>query len=126
MEHVNLLAAWIGILLGVIAGAIQGMFYHQDEWLGGYTSWRRRMLRLAHISFFGLALINLAYAVTVSLLGRPNTAPWPGRLFLLGAIAMPSICYLSAIRKPLRHLFAIPVTAVLVGAAWFIWEEFLR
>ena len=42
METVNLYAAWAGILLGIVAGAVQGMFFHGENWLGGYTSWPRR------------------------------------------------------------------------------------
>jgi hypothetical protein len=33
----------------------------------------------------------------------------------VGAIAMPTCCFLSAWRKPYRHLFPIPVAAVAVG-----------
>src|SRR4051812_205671 len=49
----NIAAAWIGILCGVLGGAVVGLFFHRDEWLGGYGSWRRRLARLGHISFFG-------------------------------------------------------------------------
>ena len=125
-ENANLLAAWVGILLGFVAGAVQGLFFHDDNWLGGYASWRRRMVRLGHISFFGLALINLTYAVSLRLLDRPGTGPWPSRLFIVGAIAMPLVCYLAAYRKSLRHLFPIPVIALLAGAVVFIYEGFLR
>jgi hypothetical protein len=125
MEHMNLLAAWLGILAGFVAGAVQGLFFHADDWFGGYASWRRRMLRLGHISFFGLAGINLAYAVSVPLLAPAGHGPWPARLFVVGAITMPLVCYLSAYRKPFRHLFPVPVTALLVGAAWFTLEGFV-
>ena len=114
-EHANLLAVWIGILLGFVAGAVQGLFFHSDAWLGGYGSWRRRMVRLGHISFFGLAQINLSYVLSVYLLEPENLGPWPGRLLIVGALAMPLICYLSAWRKPFRHLFPIPVGAL---AGW--------
>jgi hypothetical protein len=126
VQDLNLVAAWVGILLGILAGAFQGLFFHDEAWLGGYGSWRRRMLRLAHISFFGLAGINLAYAVSIHMLARPVASAWPSRLLVLGAILMPTVCYLSAAYKPLRHLFPIPVCAVLAGTAWFIWEGFVR
>jgi hypothetical protein len=54
MEILNFYAAWIGILLGFIAGAVLGLFFHDENWMGGYSSWRRRMSRLGHISFFAL------------------------------------------------------------------------
>lgn len=124
MADANLLAAWIGILLGFLAGAAQGLFFHADDWAGGYASWRRRMLRLGHIAFFGLAFINLAFVVTVPRLPRGAPGPWPGRLFILGAATMPLVCYLSAWRKPLRHLFPVPVLALLAGVILLLWTGF--
>ena len=34
---------------------------------------------------------------------------------IIGAITMPCCCFLSAWKKPLRHLFPVPVLAILVG-----------
>ena len=58
---INLLSAWIGVLAGFVSGALIGLKFHREDWLGGYTSHRRRMLRLGHISFFGLAVINVMF-----------------------------------------------------------------
>lgn len=69
MIELNVWAAWIGIALGLLSGTIQGLFFASEDWLGGYASWPRRMLRLGHISFFGIAFLNLAYASTLHLLG---------------------------------------------------------
>jgi hypothetical protein len=113
-ETTNLYAAWIGILLGCLSGSILGLFFHRDHWLGGYGSWRRRMLRLGHISFFGLGFINLAYALTMKSLGMsgPSSA---SVLLLFGAAAMPAVCFLSAAREGFRRLFFIPVLSLLAA-----------
>ena len=42
---IHLHAAWIGFLLGAVAGAVTGLFFHDEAWLGGYASWRRRMVQ---------------------------------------------------------------------------------
>ena len=111
-------AGWLGMLLGVASGAIIGLFFHREDWMGGYGSYRRRLTRLGHISFFGLSFVNFCFAFTQSVL--PLRAPL-GSLamaaFLLGAISMPTCCFLSAWRKPLRHFFFIPVSGILVGVA---------
>ena len=120
MPDANLHAAWIGILLGSVAGALQGLFFRRDDWLGGYGSWRRRMFRLGHISFFGLAFINLAFALTVRTSGIEEDVAWASRLFILGAITMPLLCYLSAFRDSARHLFFIPVLSVIVGTVMLL------
>ena len=28
-------AIWIGMLLGVVSGAIIGLFFHREDWMGG-------------------------------------------------------------------------------------------
>jgi hypothetical protein len=109
-------AGWLGMLLGVISGAVIGLFFHREDWMGGYASYRRRLTRLGHISFFGLALVNFSFAFTQHVLAL--SAPW-GLVamwaFLVGALSMPACCFLSAWRKPFRHLFFIPVSGVLLG-----------
>ncbi len=112
----TLKAVWIGMLLGVVSGAVIGLFFHREDWMGGYHSYRRRLTRLGHISFFGLAFVNLGFAFTQHALSLTEpyarVALWG---FLVGAATMPLVCFLSAWRKPFRHLFPLPVTGVLTG-----------
>lgn len=101
--------AWIGMLAGVISGAVIGLYFHREDWMGGYQSFRRRLTRLGHISFFGLAFVNLGFAVTHHLIKIGD--PWGGLAgiaFTVGAISMPTCCFLSAWRKPFRRLFSFP------------------
>ena len=39
LDDLNVLAAWIGILLGLLVGVVYGLFFHRADWLGGYASW---------------------------------------------------------------------------------------
>lgn len=112
----NLFVGWIGMLGGVVSGALIGLFFHNDTWMGGYGSYRRRLTRLGHISFFGLGFLNLLFALSADKLNLvPPYLPIASTALVVGAVAMPVCCFLSAWRKPFRHLFPIPVTAVLVG-----------
>lgn len=116
--HHMLTAVWLGMFLGVLSGAVIGLCFHREDWMGGYGSYRRRLTRLGHISFFGLAFVNLAFAFTQHVLPLPE--PWATRAmwgFLAGAATMPTCCFLSAWRKPFRHLFFIPVCGVMLGIA---------
>ncbi len=116
MPTTNLIGGWLGMLAGVLSGAVIGLFFHRDNWMGGYGSYRRRLTRLGHISFFGLGFLNLMFAATSEqlFLGGISfaTASWA---LIVGAITMPLCCFLSAWRKSLRHLFPIPVLAVTTG-----------
>ena len=122
MELLNLTAAWIGILVGFITGAVMGLFFQRQEWLGGYGSWRRRLLRLGHVSFFGLAFINLAFVFTVSRLAPSHFLNWSSWLFVAGAIAMPVVCFLSAFRPVFRFLFFVPVGSLLAGSVLVLFQ----
>ena len=115
-------AAWIGICLGCVAGAIQGLFFHRVDWLGGYNSWPRRMLRLGHISLVAIGLINLAFALTMTVLGITDGIVWPSRLLIAGAVTMPLLCYLSACQDSFRHLFFIPALCIIAATAMTAWR----
>ena len=120
MEIANILFAWAWILAGLVAGALIGMGFHRDNWLGGYASWPRRLMRLGHFAFFGTALLNLAFAFSVRHLAMDSaTLVWPSRLLIAGAAAMSPVCFLAAWRKPLRHLFIVPVVLLVAGVAVF-------
>jgi hypothetical protein len=126
MATINVYAAWIAILLGCVAGAVQGMFFRGEEWLGGYGSWPRRMLRLGHLSFFGIGFINLGFVLSAHALGIGNSARVPSILLLIGLIGMPLVCYLAAIKDTFRHLFFIPVLSVITGVTAFLYQILTR
>jgi hypothetical protein len=115
MLEVNLYFGWIWITAGFVSGAILGLFFYDPAWLGGYDSWRRRMVRLGHIAFIGTGLLNVAFVFTFA--GRASHSPPPiaSCLFVVGATTMPLVCFLSAWRDGFRFLFPVPV-ASLIGA----------
>ena len=115
---IYILAAWIGFACGSLAGALPGLFFQKEDWLGGYTSWPRRLIRLGHISFFGIGFLNLGIGLTGYALELH--APVASGLMLVGAVTMPAVCYASAFRPFFRHLFFIPAGSVFVAVVLFI------
>jgi hypothetical protein len=114
----NIYAGWLGFLAGIISGAVIGMFFHREDWMGGYNSYRRRMVRLGHISFFGLGILNVLFGLTLNSAHFPvQWLPWASWCMLAGAFTMPLCCFLSAWRNPFRHLFFVPVSSLLSGVA---------
>jgi hypothetical protein len=112
----NLFLAWLWILLGFVTGMVLGLFFHREQWLGGYTSFKRRMYRLGHISFFGLGALNLLFWLTLQRISEPGllagTASWA---FMVGAVTMPVCCGIMA-HFPKAHLiFAVPVVSLILG-----------
>jgi len=119
----NLLTAWICIVLGFVSGFAMGLKFDREDWLGGYSSFKRRLFRLAHISFFGLGALNLLFYFTVRQLSfesLPIQIAAAG--FIIGAISMPICCSVMALNARARALFLIPVSSLIVGGVLTIWE----
>lgn len=117
---INLVFGWVWITTGLVSGAVVGMYFYDPDWLGGYSSWRRRMVRLGHISFLGTGLLNLAFAFTVAIQAispPPQLVSW---LFVAGALTMPLVCFLSAWRDNFRYLFLVPVVSLIGGGVLLI------
>ena len=70
---IMLVAGWAGMLAGGLSGAAIGLFFHDERWMGGYSSFRRRLTRLGHISFFGLGFLSSLFALTRHLASLPGT-----------------------------------------------------
>ncbi len=111
----NLSVAWLGVLFGLLSGSTIGLFFHQNEWLEGYSSWPRRMLRLGHISFLGIAIINFAFVFSIPDLELDKLLWIPSICFAIAEVTMPSVCFLSAFWKAGRFLFLVPVISLLIG-----------
>ena len=116
VPRVNLEIAWLWIVLGFVSGMLLGLFFQRDEWLGGYASLKRRLYRLAHISFFGLGAVNLCFFLTVVMAPLQGIGViWAGWALILGALSMPICCILMA-HIPRAHLtFGVPVISLIVG-----------
>jgi hypothetical protein len=118
MTRLNLVVGWASMAAGALSGAGIGLFFHQEAWMGGYASLRRRMIRLGHIAFFGLGFVNVLFALSVAIVPIPaGHARVASAGFLVAVATMSACCFLTAWRRGFRHLFPIPVAGVLVGLA---------
>lgn len=90
--------------------------------MGGYSSLKRRLYRLGHISFFGLAFVNLMFYFTAQRLTRSgrllDIASWG---FIVGAITMPTCCFLMAHYPKLKNLFYVPVISLIIAGLLTFW-----
>lgn len=115
---VNWRFGWWLILSGFLTGAILGLGFHKPEFLGGYGSFRRRLARLGHIAQEALGMINVLFGMSVWPESSMTVMQVACAGFIIGGVAMPTVCFLSAWREGFRHLFAIPVVAL--GTAVFL------
>ncbi len=105
---VNWYFGWISLLLAFGTGALIGLFFFRDSFLGGYQSFRRRILRLGHIAQAALGMVNVIAGNSQIASDIPFNpiAQWG---LILGGISMPLVCFLSAWRPGFRHWFFVPV-----------------
>lgn len=120
MAESNLIFGWVWILCGLIGGATIGLFFHKHDWLGGYCSWSRRMVRLGHISFLGTGLLNLAFALSIAYFHSAETPRFASFLLILGGVTMPAVCFLSAWHAAWRYAFPVPVGALIIATAQLV------
>lgn len=116
LHPVNFYAGWSLVLLGFLTGAGVGLMFHREDFWGGYGSFRRRLVRLGHVALVMLGILNVLFSISVPGSTRQGGA---SILFLFGAVAMPTVCFVTAWRAGFRNLFFIPVLA-LVGAVVLI------
>jgi hypothetical protein len=107
---------WGSILVAFATGALLGVFFYSEDFLGGYASFRRRILRLGHISLAALGMINILFGLSPLAADPSLRATIASVGFMVGGVTMPAVCFLAAWRVGMRHLFFIPVIALIVAA----------
>lgn len=106
---------WGLIVAAFVTGAMIGVFFYTEDFLGGYASFRRRILRLGHISLAALGMINILYSQS-SMAEEPSLRTTIASVgFVVGGLTMPAVCFLSAWRVGLRRWFFIPVVALIAA-----------
>lgn len=108
---------WALVLLGFLTGAALGLSFHREDFWGGYGSFRRRVARLGHIALVALGVLNLLYALFPYPRPGSGGAAVAGIGLAVGGFGMPAVCFLTAWRKPFRHLFPLPVLSLAAAAA---------
>src|SRR5437762_12359317 len=111
----NWYAGWGMILTAFVTGAILGLFFYREGFLGGYTSFRRRILRLGHIALAALGMINVLYSLSPLAAESSLQTRVASLGFVIGGVTMPAVCFLSAWRVGFRYWFFVPVTALVTA-----------
>lgn len=135
LTGLNRSIALTSLALGALSGMLMGLWSFggllpAPDAVGDYGDLPRRLLRLGHIAFFGLAFLNLVLARQIPFLPLGLKAK-RGALGCMnfGNAALPAALIAAAFWEPLKYLTAPPafaVTLALCIAAWGGWAGYLE
>lgn len=117
----NVLFGWAWMCIGFISGMTLGLWAEGENWLGGYASITRRYLRLAHVAFIALSIINILYGKELAAVTLPAQAKSIGSvLMIFGAAGVPIACITAAFYRKAKFVLPLPAAAVLAGTALLV------
>ena len=118
---------WASLVLGIATGLALGMWAFDGPLavphaLGDYADTPRRLVRLGHIAFVGLGILDILLArelVESSLAPRARFVA--SRAMLLGNAFLPPCLIASAFAPALKYAMALPATSVFVAVCLAAW-----
>jgi len=124
----NVSFGWLWILVGLLVGAVIGMWSFNGPFpspVGDYTSLPRRMLRLSHIAFIALAMINILYGYEIDKVKLAKKLKRIGSYCMIwGAVLMPVFLMAAVFFEPLKYLTMISATLVIVAVLVMVVGKF--
>ena len=112
----NVIFGWVWLFVGVLFAIWMGLYAFEPDWLGGYTSLSRRLLRLSHIAFIALSLTNILYGLFIDTVQLNGSLKKIGAFSLIVAsIFMPAVCLLSILDRFFQFFFFIPALSFACG-----------
>lgn len=117
----NRRVGWLCIAVGISSGLLMGLWSFDGPltppaFLGDYGTTARRLLRLGHIAWIGLGILNLLLAreLPVSALsGRGKRAA--AVLMNIGNVALPLTLFAASLWRPLKYAMAPAATCVFIA-----------
>lgn len=117
----NLAVGWGSMAVGALTGLVLGLWSFGGpvpvpEWLGDYDTLPRRLMRLGHIAFFGLGILNILLAFHLGRLRSKDKLAGLGLAAMnFGNIFLPLTLICAAFFEPLKYLMSLPATAITVA-----------
>ena len=112
----NELVGWISVMASLAMGIYMGAKFQREDWMGGYGSFPRRMVRLAHVALAAIGMLNIQFAHSLPRLELSGAMLTTASFTLMAAaVLMPACCLLLAWRRAHFEIFAAPVLCLAAG-----------
>jgi hypothetical protein len=127
--------AFTSLLLGAASGLAMGLWSFGGPlpvpaWVGDYGDLPRRLIRLGHIAFFALGMINLMLAGQLAGLALSRAAGRLARAAMnLATLLMPTLLFATVFWPVAKYLLALPALAATLAlaiaacGAWLRWRQ---
>jgi hypothetical protein len=117
----NRVVGWTSLAVGVGVGLVLGLWSFDGPlkppaWIGEYGDTSRRLVRLGHIAFIGLGLIDILIEreLVRSALGSRARAV-ASRAMVAGNVLLPLTLFVGAVYRPFKYFMAVPAGAVFLA-----------
>ncbi len=127
------LIGFTSLALGALSGLILGLWSFDGPvpapaLLDDYASTSRRLVRLGHIAFFGLGILNILTARELAGFDlRPAILRLTARSMNAGNLLLPAVLFAAGFHAPLKYLLPLPAMSIFVAlslAAYGAWIAF--
>ena len=119
----NSTVGWASLTVGVGTGLVMGLWSFDGPvgvpaWLGGYGETSRRLVRLGHIAFIGLGILDILLARELPRLALGATGKRVASIAMIaGNIFLPLALIAAGAYRPLKLLMPVPALCVFVALA---------
>ncbi len=117
----NRRVGWTSLAVGVGTGLLMGMWSFDGpvavpEWLGAYDAVPPRLVRLGHIAFIGLGILDVMLARELPRLALGDGAKrLASRAMIFGNALLPPVLFAAGAWRPMKYALPLPATAVFVA-----------
>jgi hypothetical protein len=117
----NRLVGWTSLAVGVAVGLVIGLWsfdgpMRPPAWIGEYADTSRRLVRLGHIAFIGLGLIDILIERELE---RSALAPAARAVaswsMVVGNVLLPVTLFAAAAYRPFKYFMAVPAMSVFLA-----------
>lgn len=126
----NISFGWVWILVGIILGAVMSLWSFNGPLpspVGDYSSLPRRLLRLSHIAFIALAIMNILYGYEVDKINMKEKFKKIGsKCMMYGAILMPILLLAAVFLEPLKYLTIIPAILIIISVLIMVFGKYKK